>query len=259
MQFKTSFLALAVLLTSSATARLEGHERRTANSIDARSDSNWLKTPEGEGSSNGFGERTSSGTANAVSFISYAGNVGKPYGSNIIQISENDAPQYKNVLQLTGENQEPWTVQFWNKAGPDGKLDGFFGHSAVTFDLAPGETKYVAVDADSRGGFGAAKGGVPKSESGEFASTWGEFDFSSNQNGGWSGYDVSIIQAQSAGKDIQGMKICEAPGDKSCSSVSNGGANVQNAYTQSQASQGGVGGNIPGGPVRLAVTIGYQG
>ena len=40
------------------------------------------------------------------------------------------------------------------------------------------------------------------------ASTWGEFNFGTTQNSGWSGFDVSMIQAQHANLEVQGMKIC---------------------------------------------------
>ena len=117
----------------------------------------------------------------------------------------------------------------------------------------------MAIDGDSQGGFGAAKGSkLPTDMSGGYACTWGEFDFSSTGNGGWSGFDVSMIQAENAGKEVQGLRMCQAPSG-SCSSIASGGSNVHNAYGSSQAAAGGIGGNIPGGPVRLAVTIDYSG
>lgn len=262
MHLQTPLLLLAAL-TTTATARLTGFERRNVTMTDAvnkrqtsSGGGSWTQTPQDGGSEQGFGKKTTGGGSG----VGYTGNTGDPWGSNIISISESDAPKYKNVLQLNGQNKDPWTVVFWNKAGPDGKLDGWYGQTALQFNLSPGETKYVAVQDDSRGGFGAAPGGqLPKDQGGGYASTWGEFDFSSSGNNGWSGYDVSMIQAQSAGKDVQGMKICQEPGDKDCSSVSTGGKNAQNAYSKAQAAAGGIGGNISGGPVRLGVTIGYEG
>jgi len=266
MQLKSSLLLLAALASSTTAARLQGHERRTAaipQSFDAEGLSKrgngstggaWTQTPNGQGSTQGFGQPTTGGGSG----IEYSGNIGNPWGSNIIQVSESDASQYNNVLQFQGSNTEPWTVVFWNKMGPNGKLDGWYGNSALSFQLGPGETKYVAVADDSRGGFGAAPGSLPTDQNGGYSCTWGEFDFASSSNGGWSGYDVSMIQAQAAGQEIQGMKICQAP-DTACSSITTGGGQVNNAYTQAEAAAGGIGGNIPGGPVRLAVTIDYSG
>lgn len=262
MQIKAPLFLLAALI-STAAARLEGQARRSANPVEVNEEiskrdtggASWTQTPSGQGSTEGFGARTSGGGSG----IFYSGNVGNPWGSNIIQVSASDAPKYDYVMQFQGSNKEPWTLVFWNKIGPDGKMDGWYGHSALTLQLGPGETKYVAVDQDSRGGFAAAPGNIPTDQNGGYASTWGEFDFGSTSNGGWSGYDVSMIQAQNAGLQIQGMKMCQAPGDKDCSSITSGGSQVVNAYTSAQAAAGGIGGNIPGGPVRLAVTIDYNG
>ena len=248
MQIKTSLLLLATLAIATTGAPIDN--KRSSD------DEAWLETPSGQSSGSGFGGRTALGGKG----ISYAGNLGTPWGSNIIEISENDAKNYQNVMQFKGDNTDPWTVVFWNKMGPDGQMDGWYGHSALSFELAPGETKYVAVDEDSRGGFGAAKGNkLPTDGNGGYACTWGEFDFGSSANGGWSGFDVSMIQAQNAGEAVQGMQMCEARGGQTCSAISQGGAKMNNAYSNGEAALGGVGGNIPGGPVRLAVTIAYSG
>ncbi|RHZ49211.1 putative allergen [Aspergillus thermomutatus] len=267
MQFTKSLLLLAAL-TSSSLARLQGHERRqntpTASSTVAPSStssssggsSGWTGTPaSGSYSTAGFGSRTS----NSGSGVTYAGNVGNPWGSNIIEVSADSASNYKYVAQITGQNSEPWSIVFWNKIGPDGKMDGWYGNSALTLTLNAGETKYVAFDDDTDGGFAAAPGSIPKDSNGGYASTWGEFDFGSAGNGGWSGFDVSAIQAQNAGLTVQGMKICDALGG-TCSSITPNAASVSNAYTSAEAAVGGIGGNLSGGgPVRLAVVIDYSG
>ncbi|EEH37939.1 hypothetical protein PAAG_00860 [Paracoccidioides lutzii Pb01] len=199
----------------------------------------------------GFGARTSS----HGSGYTYVGNVGKPWGSNIIEISEADVSKYKYVAEFSGQNTETWLVVIWNKFGPTGKLDGHFGNSALSFSLAPGEHKFVAFDEDTQGGFSAAPGSaLPRGKYGSYSSTWGEFDFGSKINHGWSGFDVSAIQAQLAGQQVQGMKIC---GNGQCSSISRGGG-VNNAYTAKDAARGGIGGNLPPGPVKLEVIIDFQ-
>ena len=217
--------------------------------------SDWTKIPEGNVfSTKGFGKKTASGGSG----IEYKGNVGDPWGSNIIEVSPDEASNYKHVTQFKGNNAKPWTIVFWNKLGPDGKMDGWFGKQALKLTLQPHDTKYVAYDDDSQGGWAAAEGDeVPKDFVGGWAATWGEFDFSSTVNNGWSGWDVSAIQAQNAKLPVQGMKICAHDGGK-CSSVKNGGSELINAYSNALAKENGIGGNQGGqGPVRLTVEIDY--
>lgn len=263
MQFAKSILLLAAL-TTSAIARPEGHERRqvaTATTTSAASSSStssggaWTNTPSsGSYSTSGFGGVTSS----IGSGDTYTGNVGNPYGSNIIEVSASDASSYKYVMQFKGSNTDDWTVAIWNKYGSDGKMDGWYGNACKTFTLAAGATKYIAFDEDTNGGFAAASGStIPTDSNGGYASTWGEFDFGSTVNSGWSGFDVSAIAAQSASLTVQGMKICDALGS-TCSSITSGAGTVSNAYTKAETDIGGIGGNLSSGPVRLAVTIDYS-
>ncbi|KAJ5919822.1 hypothetical protein N7454_009657 [Penicillium verhagenii] len=219
-------------------------------------DIEWTSLPkDSEVSTDGFGGRS----APKGSAITYQGNIGIPWGSNIIAVSPTEAHRYNYVAQFSGANTEPWTVTIWNKVGPDGKMDGWYGHSALTFVLAPGETKYVAFDEDSEGAWGAAPGthGLPTDQYGGYTSTWGEFSFGDLENSGWSGWDVSAIQAQIAHHDVQGMKICQTDG-KGCSSITPGAKKVVDAYTQSERHSDGIGGAASPGPVRLAVSLDYQ-
>jgi hypothetical protein len=254
MQFTKSLLLLAAL-ASTSLARPEGHVRRQASSTTTSAAPSTSSTSSSSAGP-GFGARTSS----SGSEITYQGNVGDPYGSNIIEISSDDASNYKHVAKISGENSEPWDLIFFNKYGPDGKMNGWFGFSALELTLNSGETKYVAFDDDTNGGFAAApSGNMPLDAGGGYASTWGEFDFSSTGNGGWSGFDVSAIVAQNAGETVQGMKICEQ-GSGTCSSISPGAESVDNAYTTAETDIGGIGGNISGdGNVVLEVTVDWQG
>lgn len=192
--------------------------------------------------------------------IKYRGNVGIPWGSNIISVSPIQAHRYKYVVQFRGSNTRPWRVTIWNKVGPDGKLDGWYGHSALTFVLAPGETRYVAFDEDSQGAWGAAPGthGLPTDTWGGYTSTWGEFSFGDGENNGWSAWDVSAIQAQLAHQNVQGMRICRADG-QDCSVITPGARKVAAAYTESTRHHDGIGGAAAPGPVRLVVDIDYRG
>jgi hypothetical protein len=211
--------------------------------------------PNGEFLFKGFGGRTApKGTE-----IHYVGNVGKPWGSNIITVSDTEAHSYKYVAKFSGSNDSPWTVIVWNKVGPDGKLNGWYGNSALTFTLAPGETRYVAFDEDSEGAWGAAPGDhLPTDHWGGYSCTWGEFSFGDAENNGWSGWDVSAIQAQAAKQRVQGMSICQADG-KGCSVITPDAKKVVDAYTESKKHRNGIGGAAAPGPVRLNVLLDYRG
>lgn len=227
------------------------------NGTAVLSNLDWTAIPQaGEFIFSGFGGRSKpSGTQ-----IKYQGNVGIPWGSNIITVSPTEAHQYKYVARFTGSNTQPWTITIWNKVGPDNKMDGWYGHSALSFILGPGETRYVAFDEDSEGAWGAAPGtrGLPIDNWGGFTSTWGEFTFGDGENGGWSGWDVSAIQAQIAGQRVQGMRICMADGS-GCSVITPQARKVVNAYTEDKRHHDGIGGAAAPGPVRLVVDIDYRG
>lgn len=219
-------------------------------------DLQWTSVPEdSDVSTDGFGDRSNP----KGSGINYRGNVGIPWGSNIIAVSPTEAHKYNYVAQFTGNNTEPWTVTIWNKVGPDNKMDGWYGHSALTFVLAPNEAQYVAFDEDSEGGWGAAPGtdGLPTDQFGGYTSTWGEFSFGDLENSGWSGWDVSAIQAQLAHQNVQGMRICQADGE-GCSTITSGAKKVVDAYTKSERHSDGIGGAASPGPVRLTVIVDYK-
>jgi hypothetical protein len=203
----------------------------------------------------GFGESTNSSGRG----VQYSGNVGNPYGSNIIEVPGAHANQYKYVVRFEGPEQgEAWTIVIWNKIGPDGTMGGWYGKACKIFALEAGQIRYFAFDEDSQGGWAAAPGyPVPVDDNGGYASTWGEFDFGSATNLGWSGFDVSAIAAQNAGLEVQGMKVCEVL-THICSVIGPAASVVYNAYTSAVADIGGIGGKLAPGPVRLAVIIDYD-
>ncbi|KAJ5195412.1 Allergen [Penicillium cinerascens] len=226
----------------------------SSTSSSSAANADWTATPSsGEYRTTGFGGVTNS----SGSGDTYIGNVGTPYGSNIISVDSSVASEYKYVVEFTGSNTDDWLVVIWNKIGPDGKMDGWYGKACHEFTIGAGETVYYAFDTDSQGGWTAAKGSIPMNDYGSYASTWGEFDFGSTINSGWSGFDVSAIQAQEAGLAVQGMKICSMLDEDTCSYITSDASEVSNAYTSVKADIGGIGGNLVAGPVRLAVTLDY--
>ncbi|KAL4774296.1 hypothetical protein BDW60DRAFT_215245 [Aspergillus nidulans var. acristatus] len=240
---------VAASTTSSST------ETPSASAVSSASGTcaNWDDESD-EYSTAGFGSRT---VSNLAKYVAYIGNIGNPWGSNIIEVDADKACKYKNVVKFSGSETDDWTIVFWNKIGPDGKLTGWYGNSALKLTIAAGETKYVAFDDDSQGAWGAAKGdSLPTDAFGGYSCTWGEFDFANSGNNDWSGWDVSAIQAQAANQEVQGMKICNNKGEK-CSWISNLATAMENAYSKAEEGVDGIGGNQSPGAVRLVVDIDY--
>ncbi|KAJ5174718.1 Allergen [Penicillium canariense] len=217
----------------------------------------WSDTPSsGEYSRSGFGGVSKSVTTGLLDW-DYIGNVGVPWGSNIIEVEESAANQYKHVLRFEGSQSEPWTVLFWNTYGPNNKMDGFWApNKALSFTLEPNEVKYVAIDDNSQGGWAASPGEVPTTNFGQYAATWGEFDMSSEKNDGFSGWDVSCIIAELNGLAIQGMRICNHLG-QDCSSIGAGLSSLLNAYTKADQGNDHLAVAQASGPVRLVVQLDY--
>ncbi|GIJ81673.1 hypothetical protein Asppvi_000172 [Aspergillus pseudoviridinutans] len=248
-------IPLTTPIIGSTTPYLKAGTRSSAaKPFPSNSNANWFDVSSSpEFSRTGFG-----GTSHSTGHdVSYKGNIGIPYGSNIIEVTSSDAHHYKYVVQFQGSNTNDWVVVIWNKYSTDGVMNGWYGKACKRFTLRTGQVRYFAFNDDSQGGWAAAPGSsIPTDSTGAYASTWGEFDFGSSINSGWSGFDVSAIVAQNAGFHVQGMEICDVLG-RTCSSITSNAALVRNAYTNENGNIGGIGGNIPAGPVRLSVTIDY--
>jgi hypothetical protein len=261
----------AATTTSSSTSTIQVSTTTTAASVETQvpsaiesvvpahtaapgSSGSWSDLPaNGQYSRDGFG---GSNYKVEVLGIEWTGNTGLPWGSNIIEVEESVANQYKHVVRFEGSQSDDWTVIVWNKKGPNGLMDGFFHpNKALSFTLGPNEVKYVAIDTESTGGWAAWKGDdAPLSEYGSYAATWGEFTMREAPN--FTSWDVSCIQAQNAGKEIQGMQICQHDGS-SCSSITNGMGSVKNAYTSAETDINGIGGNVMTEAIRLVVNLDY--
>ena len=231
----------------------------SSSSSSSSGSSNWASYPSnGQYSTTGFGASTASKRVGALDW-DYIGNIGSPWGSNIIRVEEDAASEYKHVIRFENDNSKAWTVVMWNSYGPSGGLNGFWApNSALSFTVEPGHSIFVAIDDDSQGGWGASEGeGLPTNFVGQYASTWGEFDMSNSQNKGYSGWDVSCIIAELANLDIAGMQICNHEGGK-CSSITNGAGSVVNAYTAADQGKPDKAVSQGPGPVRLVVNLGWS-
>ncbi|OQE90276.1 hypothetical protein PENNAL_c0012G05549 [Penicillium nalgiovense] len=229
------------------------------SSSSSSGSSNWASYPSnGQYSTSGFGSSTGSKRIGALDW-DYIGNVGNPWGSNMIRVEEDVASQYKHVIRFENDNSKAWTVVMWNSYGPSGGLNGFWApNKALSFTVEPGHSIFVAIDDDSQGGWGASEGeGLPTNFVGQYASTWGEFDMSNSQNDNFSGWDVSCIIAELSNLEIAGMQICNHEGGK-CSSITNGATSVVNAYTAADQGKPDKAVSQGPGPVRLVVNLGWS-
>ena len=175
----------------------------------------------------------------------YIGNVGIPYGSNMILLDSADqAKAYKYSNTFTNPTSEKISVIVWNKSGKDGQpQSGMSLPPTLSFSLDPNESKAVAFDENSQVAFAQdcardpMKGNLPNC-------TWGEADFGDLRNGGWSGYDRSSIP-NSAGNT--GLLTISCEGAKTSSKGSN-------SFTS--AAQTNAGGSLAPGPAHFSTSMG---
>ena len=231
--------------------------------VETSSSTSSASKPKATGSGNSANKYSTSfggQTEPTGDYLQYCGNIGVPYGSNIILVRPEDKDKFDYTIEMDGSLlEEPWEVVVWNKCGPERELNGFFQDPApLTFTLNPGTVEYVALDKDTQGGFAGAPGAVPRDQWGNVNTLWGEFDFGSDRNQGWSGYDVSAIVPENNGKtDVPGLKICDAD-DKDCSTITTNLAVVRNAYLAKDHAMGGIGGNKPPGPLHIKAIFNYN-
>ena len=175
----------------------------------------------------------------------YIGNVGSPYGTNMILLDSADkAKSYKYSNTFKNPTSDEIKVIVWNKSGNDGQpQSGMSLPPTLTFPLGPNESKAVAFDENSQVAFAQdcardpMKGNLPNC-------TWGEVDFGDLRNGGWSGYDRSSIP-NSAGNT--GLLTISCEGAKTSSKEGN-------SFTS--AAQTNAGGSLAPGPAHFFTTMG---
>lgn len=195
-----------------------------APSPDSESGSGSFYEQKDDGGSSSSGEKKAfcggSKKRATTAQVGYEGNTGTDddWGCNIMEVDCGTLDLYDYTAEFSSTGAE-YSCSAFNKIGPTGEIDGFW-HSAL--DFAVKDKTCLAFDTDSQGGVacGEGAGGPPKSDMGQLAGTWAEFDFGSEANGGNSGADVSTLVADSAGSGgIVSMAI-EAPGKGVCSRLS---------------------------------------
>lgn len=151
-----------------------------------------------------FGEPT---TPSGALGDNYIGNVGNPYASNIILVS--DASKYSFTNTFHNSQSKSIVINVWQKVGPDMRpLSGSAlapTKTSLTFVLAPGASKTVAFQANTQVGW--AEACSKTTASGSYDTTWGEF----NAVPGGSGYDVSAIMNSANNNYDMTITSVEAP------------------------------------------------
>ena len=172
----------------------------------------------------------------------YKGNVGIPYGSNMIKLDNpDDIKNFKYSITFTNGGNDKISVALWNKGGSDGRpQSGMALPPHMKFDLDVGQNVAVVFDENSQVGF--AKDGQ-RNQYGLLTTAWGEADFGDLRNQGWSGYDRSTI-VQGAN---DGLLTMSCKGAKTSS---------QHGNSFLTAAQTDAGGALPPGPVHIKTQIG---
>lgn len=174
----------------------------------------------------------------------FHGNVGSPYGSNVIKVKSTDGHDFTATFINT--QSKIFTLNIWNKGGSNS--DNLSGASrapkdtTLTFSLSPGEKQVVAFMPDSQIGWAQA---CATNFWGAFDTTWGEANFVS----GGSGFDVSAIPNSKG--NIYDMSISSS--ENSCVSDMN-----QNMWLAAYTPVGGSDGScyVPGNTLHLTVKMG---
>ena len=132
-------------------------------------------------------------SSSAGSGDAYRGNVGVPYGSNLLPLSDCNTDGHDYSITFTANS--PVTVALWNKVGddwqtPGRQLTGASRNAWFLFDLAAGEKAVIGVAANSQVSFSQV---CDRNGNGQFNCPWGEADFSDTANSAWNGYDYSVM------------------------------------------------------------------
>ncbi len=177
--------------------------------------------------------------------ITYIGNVGNPYGSNMMFVASADGHKYTNTFRNVGQNPIP--INVWNKAGRDGRANsGGCTEPNLKFTLGAGESQVVAFDENTQAAFSRD---CEKGEGGYPACVWGELDYgdlrpsdaTGQGNAGHSGYDRSSIAGGHG--EMLTMSCVDCAGGEQTSS------REENRFTD--ASQLSGGGQVNPGPAHF--------
>lgn len=182
----------------------------------------------------------------------YMGNVGTPYGSNMLPLFNCDVSGYDYSITFTNSDSSQIKVAMWNKVGDDNAtpgrvMTGATRNAFYTFPLEASQSASFAIAPNSQIAFSQACD--RNVSNGQFDCTWGEADFAdaNHPNDGASGYDRSSIPN---GQGNTGLLTVSADGYD---------ASSKSAHSFVSTSQLNTGGktNIPAGqPAHIKVAMG---
>lgn len=173
------------------------------------------------------------------------GNIGDPYGSNIMKVNSVEGYDFTNTFVNT--QSKSITINIWNKGGSDHKpLSGASmapKDTTLTFTLKPGAKQIVAFM--DRSYVSWAEPCSKTSFEGSYATTWGEGKFQSDG----SGFDVSAIKNANGNDYDMSITADETP----CVSDKN-----QNMWLTPDHPVGGSNGScyVPGSKMHLVTKMG---
>ena len=128
----------------------------------------------------------------------HIGNIGNPYGSNIVPLSDCNNKDHKYSIRFTNgyKDGRQMSLALWNKVGSDkNPLSGPFLNSYFFIDLPPGKSAAFAFEPDSQIAFSEASDECPRQQGspGGWYCIWGEANFQPTGDGGESSWDVSVM------------------------------------------------------------------
>ncbi|KAI4202460.1 MAG: hypothetical protein LQ350_002543 [Teloschistes chrysophthalmus] len=222
-----------------------------ADTSDQSSGSGIVPGATGGASGGKFGGRTAGHQGDNKDL--YIGNMGVPFGSNMMLVNTQNAQQNnKYTITFKNNGQNDIKVIVWQNPGRDGSPLGGKGEDPViSIPLGHGQSQAVAFDEDTHGAFSldCARGG-----DGSTTCARGEYNFGDqcpsqwdNVNGsqGWSGFDRSTIMGGN-GDNL----------DLSCLNCGSGGSQMsakgKNEFTSDKQTSSG-GAILPGPAHILAV------
>ncbi|KAL8669030.1 MAG: hypothetical protein Q9168_006363 [Polycauliona sp. 1 TL-2023] len=132
----------------------------------------------------------------------YYGNIGAPYGSNMMAINTGDVDKYKytNTFKNTGSN--PLTIIIWNKNGRDGApQSGMCEEPNMKFTVPAGQSQAVAFDENTLASF--SRDCTRKAPANIPDCVWGELSF---------GSEMPAVNGHAASNKASGFDRSSIPG-----------------------------------------------
>ncbi|KAL8742542.1 MAG: hypothetical protein Q9190_004995 [Brigantiaea leucoxantha] len=181
----------------------------------------------------------------------YIGNVGTPYGYNMMNIPTDQAKTQKYSITFKNVGQKEIKVIVWQNPGRDGSPLGGKGEDPIlTIPIPAGESRATAYDEDTHGAFSLD---CPRGSDGSTTCVRGEYNFGDkcpkqwdNANGaqGWSAFDRSCIMGGC--NDYLKMTCLNCPDDGTARRISDKGSFSFSSDQQTDASV-----PVPPGPVHI--------